>query len=301
MIRFFKGLKRAADFFNVNPDGISFKDEQRVKSLESTVKFFSKEFIESSGNRYDLKFIKLEEAIFELKKNIWYLDSELYTLKPLKQRELPIEPTTDSPQNKDKVQKPSQLALPLNQAKTSRKPKAVRLKPVEEEVKKVKSKLTQSMVKRLFEYRDGNLYWKINNRPAKKGSLAGSINTSDGYSYGQVSYKGTGYSIARVIFLMFHGYMPECVTYRDKNTLNTRIENLMEANRSQISARSTVRKDNTTGYKGVKYDPRLNLYIANIVKNGKSYYLGGFSNPKEAYKAYCKASKKLYGEFSQIA
>ena len=278
MIKFFKGIKRAADWFNVNPDGISFKDEQRVRAVESTVKFFSKEFIESSGNRYDLKFIKLEEAIFELKKNIHYLDSELYSLKS-----------------------PNQLALPVDQVKSTKKPKALKLKPVEEEVKKVKSTLTQAQVKRLFEYRDGKLYWKINKKPAKKGSLAGSINTSDGYSYGQVSYKGVAYSIARLIFLMFHGYMPECVTYRDKNTLNTRIENLIAANRSQIGARSIVRKDNTSGYKGVKYDPRLNLYIANIVKNGKNYYLGGFINPEEAYKAYCKASKKLYGEFAQVA
>ena len=142
MIQFLKGIKRAADWFNVNPEGISFKDEQRVKALESTVKFFSKEFIESSGNRYDLKFIKLEEAIFELKKSIHYLGSELYSLKSSKQ-----------------------LALPVEQVKTTKKPKAVKLKPVEEQVKKVKSTLTQAKVKRLFEYRDGELYWNVDRSP----------------------------------------------------------------------------------------------------------------------------------------
>lgn len=274
MIKFFKGLKRATDFFNANPDGISFKHEQRVKAVESTVKFFSKEFIESSGNRYDLKFIKLEEAIFELKKNIWYLDSELHRLKS-----------------------PNQLTLPVEQVKTTKKPKAVKLKPVEEEVKKVKSKLTQAKVKRLFEYRDGELYWRV--KPSlrvKKGDKAGSINTE---GYKQVGINGTTYSLGRLVFLMFYGCLPECVSYIDKNFLNTRIENLRAATMSQANCYAKKPKNNTSGYKGVTVCKKK--YKAYISKQNKQYHLGVFDTPKEAYKAYCKAAKKLHGEFAQVS
>lgn len=273
MIRFFQGIKRAADFFSVNPNGISFKDEQRVKAVESTVKFFSKEFIESSGNRYDLKFIKLEEAIFELKKNIHYLDSELHRLKS-----------------------PNQLTLPAEQAKTVRKPKALKLQNVEEEVKKVKSLLTQAQVKRLFEYRDGELYWKVDRIRAKKGDKAG---TTRGYKI--VFIEGQHYTFGHVIFLMFHGYVPERVSFVDGNYRNTRIENLRAATMSQVSGSAKKSKANTCGYKGITFLKKRNKYVAQINKLGKHYHLGHFDTPKEAYKAYCKAAKKLHGEFARVA
>ena len=38
----------------------------------------------------------------------------------------------------------------------------------------------------------------------------------------------------------------------------------------------------------------------NIKINNKSVFLGSFNNPKDAYKAYCEASKKYQGEFSKL-
>ena len=36
---------------------------------------------------------------------------------------------------------------------------------------------------------------------------------------------------------MFYGYMPEKVTFKDGNSLNTRIDNLLEANNSEVQYR----------------------------------------------------------------
>lgn len=136
----------------------------------------------------------------------------------------------------------------------------------------------------------------------KKGDLAGTITaTTDGFRYKQVFYQGRSYQYSRLIFLMFHGYIPECVTYRDKNTLNTCIENLMAASRSQVACYSGIKRNNKTGYKGVKYDKKSQVYVATIGKNGKNYHLGQFNNPEEAYQVYCKAAKKLHGEFAKVA
>lgn len=266
MIKFFKGLKRAADYFNVKPDEVSLRDVQILKHLE-----------------YDL---------YDLRENIKILQSKF---------------------DKKQVQTPTQLEIPIKkgislkkfdeywEAKVKNRQKLLKIKPVEEEFKKVKSRLTHAQVKRLFEYRDGELYWKINNGNVKKGDKAGYVWSYDGYTYKSVSYKGRCYTISRLIFLIFHGYLPRYVTYIDGNSLNTRIENLRAATHSQIMTYRGIRKNNTSGFKGVKYSKNDHKWIAAISKNKKYYHLGSFDTPEEAYIAYCKAARKLHGEFAQVA
>lgn len=290
MIRFFKGIKRAADFFSIHPEGLSFVTERRLKDLEASVSRLPK----AIEDRNLTRMINLEHQIYE------------------------VEQTINSLQNKGKEQIATQLALPVKKGISLKefreywetrphkklvpsKPKPVKLQAVEEEVKKVKSELTQAKVKRLFEYRDGELYWKVNIGNVKKGSLAGSIHMVSGRSHRRVGYKGKNYYISRIIFLMFHGYLPEYVAYIDGNSSNTRIENLREANNSQVQCFTRKSKNNTSGYKGVTPYKLTGKYIAQISKNRKHYHLGLFDTAEEAYKAYCKAAKKLHGEFARVA
>lgn len=274
MIGFFQGIKRAADWFNVNPDGLSFVTERRLKDLEASVSRLPK----AISDRNFTSIMNLEYDIYELKETIKTLQSTL-----------------------DKEQLPAQLVLPVERTKTIKKPKPLKFQSVEKEVKKVKSKLTQAKVKRLFEYRDGELYWKVNIGNVKKGSLAGSIHMVSGHSHRRVGYKGKNHYISRIIFLMFHGYLPENVSYIDGNSRNTRIENLREANNSQVQCFSRKSKNNTCGYKGVTPYKLTGKYIAQISKNKKHYHLGLFDTAEEAHKAYCKAAKKLHGEFARVA
>lgn len=265
MIQFFKGIKRAADFFKINPDGLSFVTERRLKDL---------------SDRNFTSIMNLEYDIYELKETIKTLQNTL-----------------------DKEQVPTQLVLPAEQAKTFRKPKAVKLKPVEEEVKAVKSTLTQAQVKRLFEYRNGELYWKVDHGKSKKGDKAGYIHaTKKGYHKRKfVSVYQKIHSFPRIVFLMFQGYLPDVVSFIDRNPLNTRIENLIAVTYSQMICRNKIRKDNTCGYKGVTFCKKNNKYHAQIVKLKKHYYLGSFNTAEEAHKAYYTAAKKLHGEFAQVA
>jgi len=62
-----------------------------------------------------------------------------------------------------------------------------------------------------------------------------------------------------------------------------------------------IRKNNTSGFKGVSFNTQVGRYKAAIVKKKKYYHLGFFDTPEEAYKAYCKAAKKLHGEFARVA
>jgi len=271
MIRFFQGIKRAADFFNANPSGVGFGTERRLQSLEVEIGRLPK----AISDRNLTSIMNLEYDIYELKETIKTLQNTL-----------------------DKEQVPTQLVLPAEQAKTFKKPKAVKLQAVEETVKKVKSKLTQAKVKRLFEYRDGELYWKKSVGTVKKGDEAGSMSST---GYKKVGIDKNAYQYGRIIYLMFHGYLPECVSYIDSNPLNTRIENLREATKSQICCHKKKLSNNTSAFKGVSFNTQVGKYKAAIVKKKKLYHLGYFDTPQEAYKAYCKAAKKLHGEFARVA
>jgi len=171
----------------------------------------------------------------------------------------------------------------------------------DKEVTVVKSILTQEDVKEIFEYRDGDLYWKIDvSKRSKAGTKAGTIDFQKrkNISYKVIVYQQKKYTIPRLIFLMFNGYLPEFVTYKDGDSLNTRIENLIEANRSEVGCRRKVPSNSKSGIKGVSFDKRVNKWVAMIMKNGKYMYLGLFNTKEEAEKAYLEAWHKLYGNFN---
>ena len=173
-------------------------------------------------------------------------------------------------------------------------------------VKKVKSILTQEDVNELFEYKDGDLYWKIDIYSGinhkiphiKIGDKTGCIakNTGGNY-YKQLCYNGKIYKTARLIFLMHNGYLPEKIIYKDGNTLNTRIKNLLEANSSQTLCRTNKYSTNKTGYRGVFFDKKIKKYKVYITKNNKQLYLGSYNILEEASKIYEIARKKYYGDF----
>ena len=175
----------------------------------------------------------------------------------------------------------------------------------DKEVKKVDSILTQEDVNELFEYRDGELYWKIDIYTGKNNSVhkikigdkAGCIayikHKTREYPTKCIKYQNKRYITARIIFLMFNGYLPECVVYKDGNKLNTRIDNLIEANCSQIQYRRVTK----TKYKGVAFYKYTNKYISQIRKNHKLVNLGYYGTPEEAHKAYLEAKEKYYGKF----
>jgi len=135
-------------------------------------------------------------------------------------------------------------------------------------------------LKQRFKYVDGILYWRDGRF---KGRVAGHTRKIDGYC--QINFllddKMHRMLRHRIIFMMFHDYLPELVDHIDRDPCNDRIENLREANKS-INAHNTVpRKNNRTGVKGVFKDNR-GKYQASVYHSGKKVYLGLYDTLEEA-------------------
>lgn len=89
----------------------------------------------------------------------------------------------------------------------------------------------------------------------------------------------------------------EQVDHIDGNGLNNQRSNLRIATSSQNKDNTSIRADNTSGYKGVAYNARARKYFSYVNHNGKRHYLGYFSTAREAWDARCKKAAELHGEF----
>lgn len=149
------------------------------------------------------------------------------------------------------------------------------------------AELTKDQLQELFEYRDGDLYWK----PSKAGTI-------DGGGYYQTGIQGRYFKNHRLIFLMHHGYLPDLIDHIDGNKLNNKIENLRAATRSQNSFNSMRSKHSKTGVKGVTWRIDIQKYRARVYANKKTIELGTFDKLEDAEKAVSEARKKYHGEFA---
>ena len=84
----------------------------------------------------------------------------------------------------------------------------------------------------------------------------------------------------------------------NKNSLDNRRSNLRPATYIQNGMNSGLRKNNTSGFKGVSWDKRKGKWKAAIMHNRKTKFLGYFDTPEEGHAAYCKAAVELVGEFA---
>jgi hypothetical protein len=118
--------------------------------------------------------------------------------------------------------------------------------------------------------------------------------TGDGYASCKIN--GRNIPLHRFVLGMNSG---ECVCdHINRNRLDNRISNLRICTHSQNILNSGIRKDNTSGYKGVYFHD--NKWQTHIDMGRKRLNIGAFTTAECAALAYNEAAKKLHGEFAYL-
>lgn len=86
----------------------------------------------------------------------------------------------------------------------------------------------------------------------------------------------------------------EEVDHKKGNTLDNRRRNLRLCTPTQNKRNSRLRKDSTSGYKGVTFNKSTQKWHAQI-----NMFLGSYSTPEAAARAYDTKAVELFGEFAR--
>jgi len=89
------------------------------------------------------------------------------------------------------------------------------------------------------------------------------------------------------------------VDHIDGDTMNNQKSNLRICTRSQNSINSKKKKG-LSKFKGVHWLKDNKKWRAKIMKDGKSFYLGCFTNEAEAAAAYNNKAKEIFGNFARL-
>ena len=163
--------------------------------------------------------------------------------------------------------------------------------------------ITQGLLREIFDYKDGFLYWKKPRPKIVVGSKAGALMTSGIEVRRRIKVNGKSYLSSRLIFLYHNGYLPEMVDHRDRDTLNDRIENLRAASKFENARNRNPERESTSKYLGVAlrtYYQKYKYWAAQISTNKKCKHLGLFKTEEAAALAYNKAAVMFHKEFANL-
>jgi hypothetical protein len=138
--------------------------------------------------------------------------------------------------------------------------------------------LTQDKLHQLFDYRNGELFWKV--QPAncvQIGDKAGCLDTN---GYYKVRVNKKMYGLHRLIFAWHYGYFPKQIDHIDRNPSNNKIENLREANASQNMG-NAVYKAGKSGKKNVIWRKDRQKWTVRLKFCGKYIAKGAFNTIEE--------------------
>lgn len=148
----------------------------------------------------------------------------------------------------------------------------------------------------LFVYKDGMLFWRhgLDNQ-VNAGDEAGGVNTC---GYVSVSIKDRKYPVHRLIWVMHENEPVEFIDHINRDRRDNRIENLRAATNAENTRNAGIRKDNTSGVKGVSWRRQNRKWSGKVCFQGQQYHAGYFETKEECAKAVQELRNRLHGEFA---
>jgi len=149
------------------------------------------------------------------------------------------------------------------------------------------NQLKQVELQALFDYKDGELLWKVGFLNRKQGFPCGYLNKA---GYKTLCLNKKSYLIHRLVSVYFNGDMLISkfkIDHIDENKQNNKAENLRLVTESENHT-------NRKRAKGYYYNKIAKKYQAYICKDGVNNYLGLFKDEKDAKLAYINAKERLH-------
>lgn len=149
----------------------------------------------------------------------------------------------------------------------------------------------------IYDAESGILKWrKGRGNKSGAGAIAGSIN-SGGHLC--LKFKGKGYLVHRIAWLIHFGQWPEHqVDHVNRIKTDNRIINLRAATSTENKRNTGLRRDNTSGCKGVCWHKDKGKWFAIVRINNKQKHLGYYDDIELADLVAKEARSKFYGDFA---
>ena len=157
---------------------------------------------------------------------------------------------------------------------------------------------TSEELNKLLFYSEGKLYRKDKNGKTDFSRVAGG---KIGGGYILVSIRNKQYLAHRVIWKMFYDELPETIDHVNGDRADNRLENLRAATKAENLRNAFLRKNNTSGVKGVSWRKDANKWRGYVSLNGKQHLAGLFTDKNECIEAVKILRIQLHEEFAKHA
>ena len=154
--------------------------------------------------------------------------------------------------------------------------------------------VTQNLLKELFEYKGGHLFWKTPKIASKAGLPAGCEKT-----YRWIKINKKMYLEHRLVWMYHYGMFPEKqLDHINRVKTDNRIENLREATASQNRYNTPSKQTTQSKKKNITFHKKSGKWQVNIWFNKKLKHLGLYKHIDIAETIAKLARQKHHGEFA---
>lgn len=157
--------------------------------------------------------------------------------------------------------------------------------------------MDQATALQVFEYRQGQLFWKEPTNPKRTpvGTLAGTVSKR---GYVHIQYKRKIYKGHYLVYLMHTGQSCKLLDHINGVLTDNKIENLRPATVAQNQRNAALRKDNSSGVKNVSWHSRLGKWGVQLSVGRKIKHFGYYDDLGLAAQAAQKARLAHHKDFA---
>lgn len=158
------------------------------------------------------------------------------------------------------------------------------------------AELTQAYIREIFNYDPLTGHFTRTTGP-RRGSIAGYLDPSRGYV--RIRVDKQFHAAHRLAWLYMTGAWPkDQIDHINLDKSDNRLENLREASHTQNQQNRRPQRNNTSGFKGVRWHQKT--WNAEIHLNKRTIHIGCFDSPEAAHAAYQAAATQLFGAYARF-